>query len=313
MKRPYFDRTSIIIYSIICILCLVLPSLCLAQTPFFYEVPSTPTTVAPRADMPLNYQERQNLQNRLKTAVFVAFAHQPKPHELAESGLQFDGAVVAIQSSHALDIIPKDEITEAPPKPANPHNPSSFFDTDLNYVSSPFQKRPEPQSNLHTGKQYYLTTADWLTNSTSFEIVINQQKIPAKLEYRDDAQNLAMLSTPIFPESQVNGVEIWSPDENMPSQGFALLSPDTRYESFTQHPITITEEHLYGSVNLIVRNGYPLFSTDAKLLGLIVGPDLSRTTAKVVHSGLIDRALHPQKYDRTKTETIEVIKYGGSL
>lgn len=299
---------------IFCILISLIPVCAQAQT--FYEVSSSNTDQlqisGQTREKDLTYLERENLHKRLKTAVFMAYSYQPKKHPLMQNGLVFDGAVVAVKSECILDIIPKDDVTELPAEEAKPHNPSSFFDQDLHYVSSPFQKKPESKNQFQTGKQYYLTTADWLTNSTKFEIVIQNHKIPAKLEYRDDSQNVALLSTQKYPSNQVEGVSIYSSEDRIPSHVFVLLSPESRYESFTQHELTVSQEHLYGNINLVVRNGYPVFYLDGSLVGLIVGPEKSNTSARIVHPALLDRAIHPAKYDRSQTETIDLIEYGGN-
>lgn len=292
-------------------LCLTLLLIPLAQNAWAQlpaAQPRTDNEIIKAEQIALSNTDRNALQKRLEQAVVTVYAEQPKSHHLAETGARFDGAAVAILPEAVADILPKDAIQEiTEPTPPKKRSNGSFFNRGLDRASSPFAKKSAPKKHLQSTRQYYLTTADWLTNSTIFEIDIYGERITAKLEYRDDAQNLAVLSTSA--SEKLSPVELCNPDDTLPSLAFALLSPNTIYESFTQHALHVPEMHLYGTTTLTARNGYPLFSVQGKLLGLLVGPDKANTKGLVVHPGLIDRALHPEKYSRVKIEEIKLETY----
>lgn len=250
---------------------------------------------------------RKKLQKKLEHAVVTVYAWQPAVHELAESGVGFDGAAVAVLPEAVAEVLPKDVVQEETEPEPPKRNRSSFFDRGLDKLSSPFAQREARQTKHQSGRQYYLTTADWLTNSTVFEIEAFGKRLKARMEYRDDAQNVAILST-AFSE-KLEPVNILDPEETLPSLVFVLLNPNTIYESFTQHVLHVPHMHLYGTATLKARNGYPVFGVQGELAGLMVGPDKSNSKGWVVHSGLLDRALHPQKYSRVKVEEIKLETY----
>lgn len=285
--------------------------LSLIAVPAFAELPAydqTPpqTAVMSSDQFAMSETAVKALQKRLSHAVFTMFAHQPPGHRLAENVLTFDGACVAVLPEVVRDIVNSSEIVEeAMPEPE--HRSHSFFDRDLDKVSSPFAERNEPKKQLQSSRQYYLTTADWLTWSESFEIEVFGKRVQARLDYRDNAQNVAVLSTPRDP--RIDPVQVSDVQKPIPSVVFLLLSPNSFYESLTRHTLYVNDMDQYGTVNMTARNGYPLFSSTGELVGLTVSPNAARTRADVVHPGVLDRALHPKKYDRTKVERLEMKTY----
>ncbi len=277
----------------------------------YAELPKTPQRVeSSRVTMEqlvMTDTKLNALKQRLEKAVFLFYCHQDKAHQYARNGVSFDGAVVAVTPEAVREIIPKDAILELPPEAPTSVKSRSFFNRGLDNKSSPFHKKEKAKPKYVSERQYYLTTADWLTNSITFEIDISGKRHPAVLEYRDDAQNVAIISTQGF--SEIEPVEIFDADVPMPGIIYILLNPNTMYESLTQHVISIEQSHLYGTTNLTARNGYPLFTADGQLAGLTVGPDPANVKAFVVHPGIIDRALHPAKYDRTIIEKVEIKEY----
>ena len=255
----------------------------------------------------LSNTARNQLQKRLEHAVFTMNAEQNRIHSLAESKASFDGAVVAVTPEAVKDIISEKDIKEEPPAPETNRQSHSMFDRGLDRASSHFAPKTEAAPKWTSERQFFLTTADWLTLSESFEINVFGKKVKARLDYRDNAQNVAVLSIP--GQSQIEPVEIYNADEPTPSLIFVLLNPGSMYENLTQHVLNVTQDHLYGKTNLTARNGYPLFTASGQLAGLVVGPDVSHTNASVVHTKVLDRALHPQKYDRTKVEEIKLTEY----
>ncbi len=285
------------------LLCLALPAF--AELPA-YDQQRAETVIMTSEQFAMSDTARRTLQKRLDHAVFTMFAFQPPSHRLADRGLSFDGACVAVSAEAVQEIVKSSDLTEEDiPEPQ--HHSHSFFDRDLDKVSSPFAERKSADKRVKSSRQFYLTTADWLTWSESFEIEIQGKRVKARLDYRDEAQNVAVLSTTQNPS--VQPVDIFDAQKPIPSVVFLLLSPNSFYESMTQHVLNVTEMHQYGTSNMTARNGYPLFSSKGELVGLSVGPNTARTRADIVHPGLLDRALHPQKYDRTKTEKLDLKTY----
>ena len=277
------------------------------------DIPRLETRAVAAEQIVVSLGQMTELQNRLEFAVFPAYSTRPREFELQAAEMEFDGAAVAVMPEDVREILPK-KPTAVPeqqaelPKSAPAHPTShSFFSNDLENVSSPFHKKAESKTVYNDSRQYFLTTADWLTFSESFEVELFGQKVPATLEYRDDQQNLAVLSTKRDP--RVRPVKIIAPDQPIPQTVFVLLSPGSIFESLTQHVLSISEMHLYGSADLTARNGYPIFSIDGDLAGLSVGPTTSQKNTSVVHPGLIDRALHPQKYSNIIREEIKLQEY----
>jgi len=274
-----------------------LSSAAYAQTP-------VPWTVQPEGVTPVVAQ--QGLQKELRASVFTAKVRQMPMHAFAESGAIFDGAVVAVPPDAVKDVVTDAKIEERPADPA-PGNPSSFFGRGLERSSSPFAA-PAPANTRSTStKQYYLTTADWLNRAESLEIDLFGRPVAATVEYRDDAQNIAILSTSAV--SGVRGVPILAPDDVLPALAYVLLSPGSVYESLTSHAVYVIEPNRYGTANIATRNGYPLFTAQGGLIGLSVGPFDIPTRTRIVHPAQIDRALHPKKYDRTTVEDVKLIEY----
>ncbi|MBO4351607.1 MAG: hypothetical protein J6A01_11775 [Proteobacteria bacterium] len=279
--------------------------------PAFAELPAydqqrAQTVIMSSEQFAMSDTARRSLQKRLENAVFTMFAFQPPSHRLAETGLSFDGACVAVSVEAVQEIVKASDLTEEEvPEPQ--HHSHSFFDRDLDKVSSPFAERKSADKTVKSSRQFYLTTADWLTWSESFEIEIQGKRVKARLDYRDEAQNVAVLSTP--QNQSIQPVDVFDAQKPIPSIVFLLLSPNSFYENMTQHVLNVTEMHQYGTANMTARNGYPIFSSKGELVGLSVGPNTARTRADIVHPGLLDRALHPQKYDRTKTEKLELKTY----
>lgn len=263
-------------------------------------------TVLHADDLTLSMSAHGKLQKRLEKAVFIVHASQTPSHPYDGNGLAFDGAAAAVQPDALQDILPPEAFQKLP-QPGDSHPdtdvpPTSFFGRGLESVSSPFASRPTAKENVSASRQYYLTTADWLTGSTSFTVRIANTDVVAQLDYRDDAQNVAVLST--APHPKVDGVAIlpFDPEAPIPAHAYLMLSPNTPYESLTQHVLHVDTAHLYGMSNHTARNGYPMFTLDGRLMGLSVGPTETRTKSFIIHPGILDRALHPQKYRRITEE-----------
>ncbi len=254
----------------------------------------------------ISYSAQQALQAKLASSVFIVYARQPRPHSLATGDVVLDGAAVAIRPDMIQEIMPADDkLTEEIEKPVNRGN--SFFNSGLESVSSPFHKPAAPQKKISSRRQYFLTTADWLTMSDAFEIVVHQKKYPARLDYRDDAQNVALLSTERL--ADVQSVELYPETDMIPCIVYVVLNPDSIYERMTQHVLSVTEDNRYGTANMQARNGYPLFDETGRLVGLSVGPEPSHRFTRVVHPKLLDMALHPSKYSNEHIEEIDTITY----
>ena len=254
----------------------------------------------------MSYTAQQELQARLAKSVYLVYARQPRQNSLASDDIVLDGAAVAIRSEAIQDIMPKDDaLTEDTSKPAN--KGSGFFNSGLESVSSPFHKPPEPQKKFQSKRQYFLTTADWLTMSDAIEIVVQQRRIQARLDYRDDAQNVALLS--IEKTADVQSVDVYADIDLIPGIVYVVLNPGSVYERMTQHVLNVEEENRYGTANMQARNGYPLFDETGRLVGLSVGPEPSRRFTRIVHPKLLDMAIHPAKYSRERIEKIEPVAY----
>ena len=254
----------------------------------------------------ISYNAQQALQGKLAKSVYIVYARQPRPNDLASDGIVLDGAAVAIRSEAIQDIMPKDDaLTEDTAKPGK--KGSGFFDSGLESVSSPFHKPPEPQKTFTSKRQYFLTTADWLTMSDTIEIVVQQRRIQARLDYRDDAQNVALLS--IEKNAAIQSVDVYADIDLIPGLVYVVLNPGSVYERMTQHVLSVEEENRYGTANMQARNGYPLFDETGRLVGLSVGPEPSRRFTRIVHPKLLDMALHPAKYSRESVEEVETITY----
>lgn len=253
---------------------------------------------------PLSFDRLDALKNDLRKAVFVVHTTQAPSHTLAAAGVSFDGACVALVSCpQGLE----DGVVAEESARDQEANPSSFFGRDLERYSSPFAERP-PQNSAATGAATcYLTTADWLTNVATIQIMINDRPVSAQVVKRDEAQNVAILRTSF--QASVRGRTVAPFDAPQSPVAYVLLEPGKMYESFTQQSFVIELPHLYGKTSLLARNGYPLFNAKGEIVGLTVSPIPDRTKAHVVHYMLIDRVLYPEKYDRTIHEETELIQY----
>ncbi len=253
---------------------------------------------------PLSFDRLDALKNDLRKAVFVVHTTQAPSHTLAAAGVSFDGACVALVSCpQGLE----DGVLAEESSVDHEHNPSSFFGRDLERYSSPFAERPPQEVRETGGAICYLTTADWLTNAASVQIMIQDRPVNAQIVKRDEAQNVAILRTTY--QSSVHGRPVAAFDAPQSPVAYVLLEPGKMYESFTQQSFVIEMPHLYGRTSLLARNGYPLFNTKGEIVGLTVSPIPDRTKALVVHYMLIDRVLYPEKYDRTVHEKTELIQY----
>lgn len=257
------------------------------------------------AEPPLRTSEIDALHKRAKMAIFVVKSHQDPSHKLALNATQFDGACAALaRCPQNIDMtVPKQDESNYNTKSSN-----SFFERGLDKVSSPFAARKSSQETSETQPlQCYITTADWLTNASNIEIIINSKSVKAIPVVRNDKQNVLILKT--APQNGVKGLEIASFDAPQPPVAFALIHPNSIYESFSQQSFVISAPHLYAVTSLTARNGYPLINSRAQIVGLTVSQTVDRTRSNVVHYQLIDRALYPEKYDRTVTEKSEFENY----
>ena len=255
---------------------------------------------------PLSLDEQKELQTRLEKAVFQLFVTNIKGN-MMQAPIVLDGIAVAIFPEDVKDVVKTDDIVEAPPEEERKPAKKGFFGVGLERKSSPFPHEVKRAPKYLAGRQYYLTTADWLTLQEKCEVVIQDNRVEARVEYRDNAQNVAILSTPNDPF--IEPVHVHDGDRPIPALVYLLLNPNARFESLTAHNLVVQQAHLYGSANHTARNGYPLFSKSGALVGLSVGPGSSKTHSAVVHSKILDRALHPEKYDRTTVEEIKLINY----
>ena len=213
---------------------------------------------------------------------------------------------MAIRSEVVEEILPDDDkLTEAGVHSSR--QGTGFFDSGLEYASSPFHKPPVPQKEMTTRRQYFLTTADWLTMSQSFEIVVDHRRIKARLDYRNDAENVALLS--IERQKGIISVDVYPEADRIPGVVYVVLNPDSIYERMTQHVLNITENNRYGTANMQARNGYPLFDEMGRLVGLSVGPEPAHRFTRVVHPRLLDIALHPSKYSMERIVNIDAVSY----
>ncbi|MCL2325448.1 MAG: hypothetical protein FWC40_02950 [Proteobacteria bacterium] len=248
------------------------------------------------------------LRATLTKAVFIVIARQPPPHPLASTGTTFDGACIAIMPPQHL--LPQPSLPPQPPPSAapSPRNSTSFFGQGLDRATSPFAAPPSTPQTAHAPpQQYYLTTADWLTLSETIDIIIEGKPHRATLILRDEAQNVALLAT--APVPGIQPLPLRAVDSTPPRHVYALLSPGTRHEAFSEHILSLPAAHLYASTNMTARNGYPLVDAAGAVTGLVVGPNTTRTSAHVVHYGLIDRALNPDNYSRSTLQRQDLIIY----
>lgn len=253
---------------------------------------------------PVSFDRMEALKSELRKAVFVVRTTQAPAHTLASAGVSFDGACVALEKCpEGMTDGVKTEETVASAE----DNPYSFFGRDLEQYSSPFASRESRAAQEAGVSTCYLTTADWLTHVASVQIVIEDHPVQAQVVKRDEAQNVAILRTPY--QAFVKGRHVAAFDAPQSPVAYALLEPGKMYESFTQQSFSIDMPHLYGKTSLLARNGYPLFNVHGEIVGLTVAPIPDRTKANVVHYLLIDRALYPEKYDRTVNEKTEFITY----
>lgn len=273
----------------------------------------TPTTQRPGVsqaqvgDMVMTYGEQTALERRLAKAVVVVRAEYGKQHSLALDARVFDGAAAAIHASALAEVVEIAFASESVGKAPVQDSAHSFFDDSYRRASSPFADKSPEEREPQAKRQYFLTTADWLTGARNITIARDKKDYPAKLEYRDDAQNVAVLSTTPLPG--IESVSIYDFDAHeaiLPGVAFLLLQPQTLYQRMTQHVFSLMQSHVYATSNHAARNGYPMFTRQGELVGLSVGPTPAHTQAYIVHAGLIDRALHPKKYSRTKIEKIEL-------
>ena len=258
-------------------------------------------------DMAMTYGEQTALERRLAKAVVVVRAQGDSVHPLAQGTRVFDGAAVAISASALTDVIdPEFVASDDTAKPESNHA-HSFFDDSYRRSSSPFADKTPPKRESDAMRQYFLTTADWLTGAKKITVALDKRNYEAKLEYCDDAQNVAILSTQRLPNIEpVSIYDFAANDDILPGVAFLLLQPQSTYQQLTQHVFSLQQSHTYATSNHVARNGYPMFTRQGELVGLSVGPAPTHTQASIVHSGLIDRALHPQKYSRTTIEKIEL-------
>ncbi len=261
---------------------------------------------APRTlvEPPINSSKLDALKKQARDAVFVVHATQAPNHVLATHGVSFDGACVALkQCPEAVDVPTTSEVMANEPE----HNPNSFFGRGLDRATSPFAKREAPETTVNQTAQCYLTTADWLTNSQKIDIIVHKKPVTADIVLRDDAQNVVVLQT--RPVAGVHGLELAPYDAPQTPFAYALINPDETFENFSEQSFVIDMPHRYGLTSLTARNGYPLINAHAQIVGLTVNQTSDHTRSTVVHYGLIDRALNPEKYDRTVTERSELVKY----
>lgn len=261
-------------------------------------------------DLSLTLQGRQALQTRLRHAVVMVTARMPKQHDLALSGRIFDGAAVAIQASYVADVL-GERFEESSEKPqTNQARTNSIFNTESARATSPFADRRPKAAPRAAKVQYYLTTADWLTLAESLDMTIDGKTVAARVVHRDESQNVCILST--ARQSFIEPVEVMDAipeNATLPALVYLLLSPGTRHESLTQHVLTVSDENAYGLSNHTARNGYALFDARGILVGLSVGPAPTHTQSTIVHPGLFERALHPERYRRIQKEVIDTIDY----
>lgn len=289
----------------------ILASLLISTNAFAELPPSTQNAkgeITSAKQLSISVSGQTQLKQQLSSSVFRLYAKQPNMHSLIKDGALFDGAAVAVSPEAVKDIITnKDEIVEEPAQPETKKQNHSMFNSSMARASSHFNKGKKSTSTWSSQRQFYLTTADWLTNHNALEIEIFGQNVKARLDYRDDAQNVAVISTP--QNDKITPVDVYEAEKPVPGVVFILLNPNSIYESLTQHALNVTQDHLYGTTTVTARNGYPLFTASGELAGLVVGPDNTRTNAFVVHPKVLDRALHPKKYDRTTVEEIKLEEY----
>ena len=247
----------------------------------------------------------KSLQKTLSASVFLVYVRQKRPNN-ATADVTLDGAAVAISSEDVAEIMPKDDELEET-LVEQPKTGTGFFSSTYQSASSPFHKPQPPQKVMTSKRQYFLTTADWLTMGKTFEIEIQHQRVAARLDYRDDAQNVALLSIPRM--AGITNAPLFPESEQLPGLVYIVLSPGTLYESMTQHSLSVTQDNRYGTANLQARNGYPLFDVSGRLVGLAVGPEPAFRHTRVVHAKLLDMALHPAKYNNDKVEEIQTVPY----
>lgn len=267
---------------------------------------SADTQLVEMNQTPLTFDEQKLLQTRLEKAVFQLFVTNVKANMMA-APIVLDGVAVAVFPNAVKDVVKTSDIVEETAQEEPKQDKKSFFGVGLDRVSSPFVQEVKRTSKWRSERQYYLTTADWMTLADKCEIDIRGTRMEARVEYRDDSQNVAVLST--THDAYIEPVDVHDGDNPIPGLVYLLLSPNAMFESLTAHTLAVPQAHLYGKSNHTARNGYPLFSKAGVLVGLSVGPGSSKTHSSVVHSKILDRALHPQKFDRTAVEEIKLINY----
>lgn len=261
-------------------------------------------------DLAMSFGEQKALEQKLARSVVAVYAESAQNHPPARGKRVFDGAAAAVFASDVADIA-KPEFVPSDDKTDNARS-NSFFDGSYRRVSSPFAQEDAKPGHKQAKRQYYLTTADWLTGAQKVTVSAGRRELAARIEYRDDAQNVAVLSTERDPAIESAAIYDFEGNGNvLPGAAFLLLQPDSVYRRMTAHALSLTQHHAYATSNHAARNGYPMFARNGELVGLSVGPVPTHTQAYIVHAGLIDRALHPQKYDRTAKETIELRELSG--
>ncbi len=262
-------------------------------------------------DLALSFGEQKALEQKLARSVVAVYAESAQNHLPVRGKRTFDGAAAAVFASDVADIAtPEFEPCEDKTDDARS---SSFFDGSYRRASSPFAQNDAKPGHKQAKRQYYLTTADWLTGAQRVTVSAGRREIEARIEYRDDAQNVAVLSTERDPAIEPAAIYDFEGNNNaLPGAAFLLLQPNSAYRRMTAHALALTQHHAYATSNHAARNGYPMFARNGELVGLSVGPVPTHTQAYIVHAGLIDRALHPKKYDRSATETIELRELSGA-
>lgn len=265
-----------------------------------------------------NDAEREALQKSLLKSVFRVEVEAQKPHILAQNAPKFDGAAVAISNSLAMDIkapkaersvIEKASLNVYSAKSAAPSDldflsldkgaqtngkryeaaRSSFFGQGLEKSTSHFEKGKANSDTLAQDdaapKQYFLTTADWLSTAQNIWIVYAKNKLTAKIEYRDEQRNLALLST--SPQDGIENRPLLPREHNLPKTAYVLLSPQTPYETLATAELNLDDPRQYGRSSLLARHGYAFFDKEGQLIALVVGPETTHKASQIVHHRLI--------------------------
>ena len=131
-------------------------------------------------DMAMTYGEQTALERRLAKAVVVVRAQGDSVHPLAQGTRVFDGAAVAISASALTDVIdPEFVASDDTAKPESNHA-HSFFDDSYRRSSSPFADKTPPKRESDAMRQYFLTTADWLTGAKKITVALDKTRIPRR-------------------------------------------------------------------------------------------------------------------------------------